>query len=287
MTRRSDKLPWSKFWWDDHAGDTALKVCSLAAQGLWVRLLCVMAGSDERGVLRINGRVPSGKQLASLANSSEREVEKLVAELEEAGVFDRAEDGAIISRRMVRDTANLLKAKEFGSKGGNPKLRVVEGGKDKEGVNPPLKADSNGGDILQEARSKKLEKEREEPPLAPPEPEVRRAPRAAKVRTSVPENWQPNEAGLEAGRQTFGHALGLELRHFADHHRAKGNTMADWDAAWRTWMANSRRFNRDGNRDGNRNTAPIARNPWIAMELRARAEAGDDELPFNPRGLLQ
>jgi hypothetical protein len=27
-----------------------------------------------------------------------------------------------------------------------------------------------------------------------------------------------------------------------DHHRAKGSLMADWGAAWRTWMANTKRF---------------------------------------------
>jgi len=33
-----------------------------------------------------------------------------------------------------------------------------------------------------------------------------------------------------------------ETNNFLDHHRAKGSTMADWVAAWRTWMRNSMKF---------------------------------------------
>jgi hypothetical protein len=33
-----------------------------------------------------------------------------------------------------------------------------------------------------------------------------------------------------------------ETNKFLDHHRAKGSIMADWVAAWRTWMRNSLKF---------------------------------------------
>lgn len=36
--------------------------------------------------------------------------------------------------------------------------------------------------------------------------------------------------------------LKLETANFLDHHRAKGSTFKDWNAAWRTWMRNSARF---------------------------------------------
>jgi hypothetical protein len=35
-----------------------------------------------------------------------------------------------------------------------------------------------------------------------------------------------------------------EVSRFIDHHRAKGNRMRDWSAAWRTWLANNDRFGR-------------------------------------------
>ena len=34
----------------------------------------------------------------------------------------------------------------------------------------------------------------------------------------------------------------IETNKFLDHHRAKGSKMADWVAAWRTWMRNSLTF---------------------------------------------
>lgn len=33
-----------------------------------------------------------------------------------------------------------------------------------------------------------------------------------------------------------------DFEHFRDYHTAKGSTMKDWHAAWRTWAHNARRF---------------------------------------------
>lgn len=38
------------------------------------------------------------------------------------------------------------------------------------------------------------------------------------------------------------HSPQREFEAFADHHRAKGTTMLDWTAAWRTWLRNADRF---------------------------------------------
>jgi hypothetical protein len=51
-------------------------------------------------------------------------------------VFDRAENGAIVSRRMVRDKAKADRDRENGGRGGNPQLRC----EDNAGVNPTDKA---------------------------------------------------------------------------------------------------------------------------------------------------
>lgn len=34
----------------------------------------------------------------------------------------------------------------------------------------------------------------------------------------------------------------LETAQFRDHHQAKGSTMSDWPAAWRTWMRNAQKW---------------------------------------------
>jgi hypothetical protein len=94
---------WSKFWWRDHQGDAALRACSLAARGYWMELLCIAHEADKVGHVLVNGRAPTGRQLAAIAGCTEREGKKLEAELEQAGVFSRLPDGTIYSRRMVKD----------------------------------------------------------------------------------------------------------------------------------------------------------------------------------------
>ena len=43
-----------------------------------------------------------------------------------------------------------------------------------------------------------------------------------------------------------------EFAQFTDHHRSRGNTMLDWDAAWRTWCRNAARFQARGATNGRR-----------------------------------
>ena len=94
---------WSKFWWRDHQGDAALRACSLAARGYWMELLCIAHEAEQVGYVLLNGKQPTGRQIAIIAGCSEREARKLEAELEDAGVFSRLPDGTIYSRRMVKD----------------------------------------------------------------------------------------------------------------------------------------------------------------------------------------
>jgi hypothetical protein len=36
--------------------------------------------------------------------------------------------------------------------------------------------------------------------------------------------------------------LAAQVEHFTSHHQAKGSTFVDWQAAWRTWVLNSRKW---------------------------------------------
>lgn len=94
---------WMKFWPQDWQTDPGLRSCSLAARGLWIECVAIMHGAEPYGHLAINGAMPSAKRLATMVGSTEREVERLLLELAEAGVFSREADGTIYSRRMVRD----------------------------------------------------------------------------------------------------------------------------------------------------------------------------------------
>jgi hypothetical protein len=107
----------SRFFWSDWVSDLGLRSCSLAAKGLWMECLCICA--QEGGYLQINGRGLSYKDLAGLINHvSVNQIEILMTELEVNGVFTRAQNGKIYSRRMVRTE----KFKKNGRAGGNPNL---------------------------------------------------------------------------------------------------------------------------------------------------------------------
>lgn len=128
------RKPWMKFYPADWRSDPRLRMCSLAARGLWIELCALMHEAEPYGHLIVAGVVPSIKQIASLVGV--RAVKDELAELESAGVFSRREDGALYSRRMVRDNAKALADIANGKGGGNPKLRRD----DNSPVNPPDKA---------------------------------------------------------------------------------------------------------------------------------------------------
>lgn len=143
---------WSKFWWKDWQNDLALKSCSYAARGLWMEMLAIMHAAERIGFFEISGKKVGIKQLAGLTNGSDREVKKLLSELEENGVFSVDDEGFIFSRRMVRDKENSDISAEYGRSGGNPSLTKNNDKKGKGGVNPPVKSEDKPRDKL-----KKLE----------------------------------------------------------------------------------------------------------------------------------
>ncbi len=110
--------PWSKFFWNDWECDPALRLCPLAAQGLWMRLLCIAAKSSPTGFVAIAGRPCASTDIARLTGVSEQEVESLLGELSRNGVFSRDAQGRIYCRRMVRDNRKRAKQRQNGAKGG-------------------------------------------------------------------------------------------------------------------------------------------------------------------------
>lgn len=209
------RMRWMKWWPSDFASDPAVRMCSLAARGLWVEMIGLAHAAEPYGHVLVNGRAPTAKQLASMVGSTEREIARLLAELEDAGVFSRADDGAIYSRRMVRDKAASDLGRQHGKAGGNP---ILQGG----GLTPPDKS----GVKLEAER----EKEEEEPPSLP---SVVRSPRGGRL----PPDWTPSDDDAH-----FALSLGLDDRavaaNFRDYWHAKAGkdaTKLDWPATWRGW----------------------------------------------------
>lgn len=116
------KRPSFQFYPADWRKDPALSVCSLAARGFWIELMCIAHESVPYGTLSINGKPMTIAQLSRATGQSVATVKKLIGELEDAGVFSRDETGTIFSRRMVKDEHIRNVRSEAGNKGGNPNL---------------------------------------------------------------------------------------------------------------------------------------------------------------------
>lgn len=110
------ELPWSKFFWSDWESDQGLRLCSLQAQGLWMRMLCVCAKGEPKGYLAINNKPLDETGVARLCGILADEAVVLMEELEANGVFSRDRRGWIYSRRMMRDAKRVAEGRKHAKK---------------------------------------------------------------------------------------------------------------------------------------------------------------------------
>jgi hypothetical protein len=256
------RTPWMKFYGADWRANAQLRLCSLAARGLWVEMLCIAHDAEPYGHVLIAGRIPSAAQIAIQVGAAAREVEKLTAELEAAGVFDRSEAGAIVSRRMVRDREKAERDARFGKAGGNPKLKPTHNG----GVNPPDNPDDNGPDKAQmpDARSQ-----------MPTKDLARSAPRSRGTR--LPDDWAPDGDDLTFGLTHLGREhIGPVFDKFRDYWVAKagaGGVKADWSATWRNWVRREAEAMANGKGQHGRGSVAPAGKSQRDIQLAAAVEA--------------
>ena len=147
-------------------------MCTLAARGLWMEMLCIMAEAKPIGHLVIEGLAPTDTQLAMLAGAPPDQVPELLVELESAGVFSRSVEGVIFSRRMVDDDKKARTARRNGRRGGNPNLM-----KDKEKP-PGVNQQDKGGHKTQK-----------------PETRSQIVPNSSEFGRSAPQDWKADLFG--------------------------------------------------------------------------------------------
>lgn len=120
------KAPAFQFYPGDWMRDVPLRACTVAARGLWIDLLCLMWDGNPRGYLRVGERVLDERALSSLVGVPLATLRVSLRELIENGVVSRAEDGALFSRRMLRDEEIRNARAQGGKLGGNPQLVGVK-----------------------------------------------------------------------------------------------------------------------------------------------------------------
>ncbi|CAI3953781.1 unnamed protein product [Commensalibacter communis] len=96
-------LPWGKFWWDKWMNDPALQKCDMAAQGLWMNMVCLMNRCEKIGYLTVNGKPMSDGDIGKRFGLRKDRAERLINILKENGVCSVDENGAIYCRRIVRE----------------------------------------------------------------------------------------------------------------------------------------------------------------------------------------
>lgn len=158
----------------------------------------------------------------------ERVVEPLISE------FFRRKGGRISSPRLTREWEKVdetsRKRSEAGKKGGRPKAIEKEEKHEKAGL------------VFDKARPKQPEPE--------PYPEKKEEPIGSSKKPSraiaLPADWVPSARNLSdaRGRNFTEDEIHEQSVAFRDYHLARGTAFKDWDAAWRTWLGNARRFDR-------------------------------------------
>ena len=116
-------LPAMPFYIGDWFKCTEVRALRLDYRALWFDMICYLWESTERGVMvKPNGKPYKDKEIIQMvgldADASGRWLQVLIAD----EVCSRREDGAIYSRRMVKEERIRQMRKEIGSKGGNPAL---------------------------------------------------------------------------------------------------------------------------------------------------------------------
>jgi len=97
--------PAMQFYVGDLMREPSFTALSLAAQGLWLRMIFLMHDACKPGLLvNANGMQMSCKILARIIGRPIEEIEPLLAEMEALGTYSKLEDGTIYCRRMSRGT---------------------------------------------------------------------------------------------------------------------------------------------------------------------------------------
>ncbi|MFG1372159.1 hypothetical protein V5F32_08295 [Xanthobacter oligotrophicus] len=226
------KDPWSKFFWSDWEADQGLRLCSLAAQGLWMRMLCVCARHEPKGYLAINGNPLVVEDIARLAGVAETEAGILMEELDRNGVFSRNRSGCIYSRRMLRDEKRSKEGRKWKKQG---LAQATETAGEKSG--PSRGPAREPSPHILEAR---YQKDNIGAPAAGS------APKSAKAKGhSLPDDWKPGEKHLTAAARLGRDASWVQrqseaMRNWALANAHQPNTRkSDWDRTFLNWMNTS------------------------------------------------
>ena len=122
------------------------------------------------------------------------------------------------------------------------RLGGISSGKTRRGLNENNDLGEASASSKTEAEKEKIREEEKEEPIGSSKKSGR------KPEVPIPENWVPSDRNIADAetRQFSAKEIEDEADRFRNHHIARDTRFRDWDAAWRTWLGNSRKFSNIG-----------------------------------------
>ncbi len=171
----------------------------------WINLLCLASRSDPRGML------PPVEDLAFALRIGEDEAEEVVGLLLAKGLLEEV-DGAVMPHNWA---GRQFRSDDVGSRVKRTRTKTGTG----EEVGTSVEVASSATEVKTKSTR-------------------------GKYKTAVPDQFPVEEAHIE-----YAASLGFsrqevdeQTTRFLDYHLAKGSRFLDWQAAWRNWLRNARRF---------------------------------------------
>lgn len=232
--------PFIKFFPSDFLGGTS--GLSPAERGVYMTLLCLMYEQDGP-IPRDDGRL--ARRCGAPKAAFIRSLECLIYEgkITDAGGMlsnGRAEK-AIIDRASRVEIATIAANERWSAQKGKSKQ----------------KQGRHNANAMPEQCQTECQPE--------PEPDIKDNTnvlfkKPTKRATAIRDDWSLSERSRQDAidRQFSAEEINHEANQFRDYHLAKGSTYKNWDAAWRTWLGNSRKFARGpANQSGRKNRGDI------------------------------
>ena len=155
--------------------------------------------------------------LARMVGDAVEDVERLLAELEHAGVFSRTDDGIIFSRRMVCDE----KIRETRANGGANSLKNPNVPRPKHGRKDTFEGSLTGSFEGSPSSSSSSSKHKPDSVSS-----------SRKKQTVMPDNFGISDRVRQWAAANGHTRLEKHLEHFVGYARANGKSYADWDQAF-------------------------------------------------------
>lgn len=210
--------PYMPLW----VGDFLLKTSDLDARETGAYLLLLMAMWSR------DGSLPADQKKLQRVAKCGREWPSVWAAIKH---YFTEENGQITNKRLTEELQKVCAKREVNRHNGEL------GGRAKALKNKEPDLANASVSLKQSYPYSEVEEKREA--IASPEKKPRRRPEVP-----LPDGWVPSESNISDARsKNFTDAeISENADAFRNHHHARGNRYRDWDAAWRTWLGNARKF---------------------------------------------